>query len=300
MLKTLMHQSARIIPLEPTLQHHRFQLMVSCIILIFGIGISFLIPHGLSLGFIFSGLFFISIFTPFTYKKNTKHWKQLEQKRQQAAACSFQANALTNNPLIPATIIPPFDLYIHIQRNRSTTYENWGAAAFVIIISAVISYFTWQRNIQIATQQGISLNWIIVALVFDVVMLSSLVFISVMPLIWEPQQHLIATPSGLACYRGYHFNYIPWDQAKLFAIIGYGEIEEGGTAPIYELSSRSEVIRWSEAPVPISGQIPHGTLQVTKGTQAYPSPAEYYNQMQTLLALITSRTHLPLYDLLSS
>ncbi len=57
-----------------------------------------------------------------------------------------------------------------------------------------------------------------------------------------PRQYLIATQDGLIGYRGLRLRVIPWQEARLFAVIAKQE------TLVYELASSTTLIRWSSKP----------------------------------------------------
>lgn len=222
-------------------------------------------------------------------------WKYLERDRQQAVANHVNGETAMTFSL-PQTLAPlPTTLSVQMRRNWKAT---WIAGAFYApLIGAVLWTFisTWQVNMQYLAQQGEistwtllgSLSFTLVCLWYTVPALSAFLF--------APRQRVIATQDGLIGYRGLRLSYIPWQDARLFAAIA----EEHGML-VYELASRTSIIRWSSKPAwsygdtypgNVIGIAPLGLMQ------AEHSEEEYCYQIQQLTAMVAARTGLPLYDL---
>jgi hypothetical protein len=92
------------------------------------------------------------------------------------------------------------------------------------------------------------------------------------------------TANGLRVNDGSGVHYVPWNEARLFAIyMGKKNIPP----TYYELSSAKDIVRWG------------WTHKFTNFSTEVPTVPvdEYHRQMQALLSLITAKTGLPLYDL---
>lgn len=100
---------------------------------------------------------------------------------------------------------------------------------------------------------------------------------------------------GLICSRWLSFSSIPWHEARLFAVI-----TKQKQTLVYELSSRTDIIRWSDRPTWNYGDaLPAGTVGMAPLglIQAEKSVEEYQCKARQLRMLVAARTGLPLYDL---
>lgn len=92
------------------------------------------------------------------------------------------------------------------------------------------------------------------------------------------------TVDGLRVNDGGAVHYVPWNEARLFAIY----MGKKDTPPTYyELSSAKDIVRWgwSRKFSKFSAEMPFIPVD------------EYNRQMQALLSLIVAKADLPLYDL---
>jgi hypothetical protein len=101
-------------------------------------------------------------------------------------------------------------------------------------------------------------------------------------------QQLPFTEAGILRYTRKKVTVIPWEEARLFAIVPITSDLRKTNSPFtaYELSSANEVLRWSTSE--------HMALFIG---QTRLTPREQRQQMQALLSVIATKTHLPLYDL---
>jgi hypothetical protein len=101
-------------------------------------------------------------------------------------------------------------------------------------------------------------------------------------------QQIQFTEAGFLRYTRKKVTVIPWEEARLFAIVPVSPDLRKTSSPFtaYELSSANEVLRWSTSK--------HMALFIG---QKRLTPREHRQQMQALLSVIVAKTHLPLYDL---
>jgi hypothetical protein len=123
-------------------------------------------------------------------------------------------------------------------------------------------------------------------------------FPAITAFLFEPQQHLSANRDGLyAQKRGQH-NFIPWSEARLFAVIAMYQDNV-----IYELASAACTIHWSSktAMYGSGNLIPLNTIGVSalKLARSATSEDDYRGQIHQLTDLVALRSELPLHDLRS-
>lgn len=293
MLQNVMQNTGRMVARDPALRIGGILFILSLII---GptVILPFIAPSLLTLIEPLSGFTGASITYMIIYALRALQWKKLEKKRQQAAFHNFMNQQQVPIPPFAASL--PARLVISMQRRWSATYIGGIFYAFAILFSNLILYSLWQNYVQKIIDQKQAPGWILYGTIACLVPLCLLNIAAVIGLIYAPRQQLIATQDGLICRLGYRFRYIPWHEARLFAVIG--QVKD---ALVYELASDSQIIRWVSKPVASSGySAPFGVLGLTDPlsmAQAYPSKEAYEQDVQTLSAMIMTRTRQPLHDL---
>lgn len=168
----------------------------------------------------------------------------------------------------------------------------------LVILVLLLSVF-WRDTVSLLIHQQESLVLALLQTVLNVAVVFYALGSAVVTLVFTPRQQVTATRDGLFCRLGYHFSYIPWQQARLFAIIGEKETKKHGRVFFYELSSEQAVIRWTSRPTLTGPWHMPSTAVGVAGllVQADCSEKEYERRVQTLLAIVEARTGLSLYDL---
>jgi hypothetical protein len=158
----------------------------------------------------------------------------------------------------------------------------------------LIQALDWQANIQYLIRQGEISGWAFLGSIPTILFALLPTLFILAAFILAPRQRLIATQDGLFCYRYLRFSYIPWHEARLFAVVG-----EHNQTIVYELASGSTVIRWASKPAMLSGDnLPEATMGLAPfGLIKAENPEEYQWQIRQLTAMVANGTGLPLYDL---
>ncbi|MGB8344073.1 MAG: hypothetical protein WCD86_04270 [Ktedonobacteraceae bacterium] len=168
----------------------------------------------------------------------------------------------------------------------------------LVVLVLFLSAF-WRDTVSLLMHQQESLVLALLQTVLNVAVVFYALGSAVVTLVFTPRQQVTATRDGLFCRLGYHFSFIPWQQARLFAVIGEKETKKHGGVFFYELASEQTIIRWSSRPTPTGPwHMPSTAVGVTGLlVQADCSGQEYEQRVQTLLAIVADRTGLPLCDL---
>jgi hypothetical protein len=293
MLQNIMQKTGRVVARDPSLKAGRILAIIALAILptvallcVASPTLNLLEPLSLFTG--------ISAAYLITYIVQFSQWRKLEKKRQQAALYNFTSQQPA--PISPSFASLPARLVIGMQRHWFITYIVGAICGIFILFINVTFYSLWQTYAQQIIQQGQSLGWLFFGTVLYLGFLALCDISLLIAFLSAPRQQLIATQDGLICRLGYRFSYIPWHEARLFAVIG--QVRD---ALVYELSSDTQIIRWVSKPVAGSGYTtPARVLGLTNPfgmVQAYPSKEEYEQYMQTLFAMIIVRSRQPCHDL---
>lgn len=293
MLQNVMQKTGRIVPCDPSLKAGRILAIIALVILptVALPLIAFPILNLLQPLSVFPGM---SITYLVVYALQISRWKKLEKKRQQAALYNFTSQESV--PLPPFSAYLPARLVIGMQRRWSATYIGGAVYGFFALLGDIMFYSLWQTYAQQIIQQGQALGWLLFGTAIYLGFLALCDISLIIAFLSAPRQQLIATQDGLICRLGYRFSYIPWHEARLFAVIG--QVRD---ALVYELSSDTQIIRWASKPVAGSGYVtPSRVLGLTNPfgmVQAYPSKEEYEQHVHTLFAMIVARSRQPCHDL---
>jgi hypothetical protein len=225
-------------------------------------------------------------------------WKALDKRRQQAARYLLVTGASRNAVNQPPEGISdlPEIFAIRSRRRWSGTCMLIVLCALLLSVPGIVVYAYWRGSSQ-AIQQGLPAAFVILQNGLNIVIWLLLLLLVVGMLIFAPRQELIATREGLTCRRGYRLSFIPWSQARLFAVIGQPDSEH--TPAFYELASQNTLIRWPAhlSRQPVYGR-PVGVMRFASSLARPEQPsAEFPQQVQFLNIIIAERTGLPLYDL---
>ena len=299
---TLANSPARVVPLEPTLKTRRY-------VLFFGIAIgaayivTLLFFRSVNKVIFYADPFFAFLwlysFYPIIYVVEGKTWRALEKKRQEAARYNLALGLSAQSAFRRDLSDVPARFAIRLRRRWLATYVLGIAGGLLLVMMAFLLYFCWADTVSMVIHQQESIVLALLQTALNITVLLVSIVSLVLDLYFGPRQQLTATQDGLFCRQRYHFRYIPWEQVRLFAVIGEGETKKRRDVYFYEVSSEATVIRWSS--LPMSGrtrETPGATIGVTGWlAQADCSERAYQQQIQTLIAIVASRTGLPLYDL---
>jgi len=226
-----------------------------------------------------------------------KRWKQLKQDRQQAFKDYVNGDKTWKTYPLPEYSDPlSTTVSVQMRRNWRTTWIAGAIYSIPISLLLFICTLYWQSGMQYIVEMS---GWVFLCTLLWLLLWLSFTCIFCLPVLavflFAPHQKLIATRSGLFCYRYLRLSYIPWEEARLFAVI-----HKAGGSQVYELSSSTQVIRWSSKPESQSmGTFPVGTTGIAPLglIQAEKSSEEYQWQILQLILMVADGTGLPLYDL---
>ena len=297
-------KALRVIPIDPSLRlRYRIIVFILITLVLFSFNITLAFNEMIfnySL-FNFWVLYGVIIYLLIVFP--LKPWRWMDQKRQQAAryclTTGLLARANTQRE-IEAPDLPEY-FALTVQRRRVLT---WSVSLLLssILFTGVFIAYTYGQTMLHNVQYGLAMATVIweISLNSAVVLLWG--YFSFSFLIINPRQSIIATRTGLLCWRGYQTSFIPWQQARLFAVIGHAPVKRQEPMLFYELSSADQVIRWPSAYVFIKqglgSKVPSAvTLLRNVLTRPVGSTADFAQQIQLLNIIIAERTGLPLYDL---
>ena len=221
--------------------------------------------------------------------------KRLEPARQRTAKNHFSGISMATFPLPEVFTHLPATLSIQMRRNWRAT---WIAGMFYTLLMGLLFWdfaSGWQSNILYLAQRGMISSWTLLGSIFYGLPYCVCILPAITAFILAPRQQLIATQDGLVCRHGLRFNYIPWHEARLFAVIAEQQI-----TLVCELASSTSIIRWSSTPQSnYADNFPAATVGIAPLCLVRPttSTEEYQWQIRLLTALVAARTNLPLYDL---
>lgn len=225
----------------------------------------------------------------FPSRKEWHAWKRQEQRRQLAALGNReQVTLATAQPVLDTSVVS-FSIILH-GKNRFSVILSIFAMSLVLVVSVLLACVEF---IMLPARLDLSIGPIsIVLLLLTVfILLEFLLLFGIINSVLaacHDRQHLQFTEAGFFRCTRKKVTIIPWEEARLFAIVPLNPDMRKTSSPFtaYELSSTNEVLRWSTS-----------EHMVLFAGQATLSPRERRQQMQILLSLITAKTNLPLYDL---
>lgn len=233
----------------------------------------------------------IPVMTPY------KHWawRVLEKKRQHAVAAHLSDEHMRMFPLPEISAPLPDSVSVCVHRNWLTTLI--GGIIYAVVIGYVLlwAFVNGQENLLSLAQQGELSGWAFIGGIPDTLLCCLYLFPVLSAFLLAPRQRLIATQDGLMCYRGICFISIPWKEAQLFAVIAQQQ-----ETVVYEVSSRTSLIRWSSKPAWSSAEgLPSATIGTAPLNLIWSgnAPEEYEWPICQITAMAAARTGLPLYDL---
>lgn len=240
-------------------------------------------------------LLLLLMLSPFLNMPGSSRWKHLERKRQEAVKRHVADEFV---PLFPLPEMPepsPANLAIRVHRDWLVTALV--SLFYLPLLGLILGLFIldWESNMQyLAIHSEMSTG-----MLFSTLFGGIGNFLFTLPIIvilaFATQQQIITTSDALVCQRGLHFRYIPWHQARLFAVI-----EKRKDVIVYELSSGTNLIRWSNKPAGgFLSTLPAATIGVAPFglVRAPTSNEEYQKRIRELTVAVSARTALPLYDL---
>jgi amino acid transporter len=285
----------RLVKLDPTGKTPKIILIFITILGLFWLGLaifnfvenvrrdtSFLPAFWLSL---LIGVCYLAI--PFLFRKRAQAWKRHEQCRQLAAQGNREQVTLAIAQPVPDAFGLPFSTILN-AKNRLSTYLLIFGLLFVLIAFLILMVEIMLAAILSHTS---TIYVSRATVIINAIILLTLLLLSGIGAVFARRQivqQLEFTEVGLRKHAGKKVTFVPWDEARLFAIISATPAvkKTSGYPTTYELSSAKEVLRWSTSEI----------MPSFVGQTAVASD-EYRRQMQALLSVIAARTGLPLYDL---
>jgi hypothetical protein len=292
-------RAIRVIPIEPSLRNKRWIVVSGIIVLLLYI-INAYSTFNTAIwghacldvwGFYYIVISAIAI-VPSTAKKS------LDQRRQQAARYNMTLGVpaqTTGQPQSDALGLPP-TFIIRLQRSWFYTCVTAIIHSLILSVIWIVVYSYWQAAPQ-GVQQGVPLALTILQNGLNIAILFLAAASSFSTLVFSPRQQLSATSDGLIYRRGLRTRSIPWQEARLFALIGQANTREQEPLFYYELASKDTSIRWPSTSKRAKEKA-FVNISLAMSPLARPtSTAEIPQQVQFLNIIIAERTGLPLYDL---
>ena len=280
---TRLRRVARVVPTEPLLRYWRYYFIAGTLALLFFV---------ISASFAFNAIrenrplsaytilwnhsllsivafYYIVRFAALLFSFSP--WIALDKRRQQAARYTLIVGERAKIAEASGSDTPALpDSFVIFAR------RHWLATGIVAVVDSLffslvgaIVYSYWQDMLPVL-QQGVPFVLFLLVNALNIAILLMLAMSVFRTLIFSPREYIIATRDGLTCRRGWRTVTIPWQQARLFAVIGQSEGKRGSVL-FYELASKDALIRW-----PSTGQ------QVRPGTpgwhcviQQYPGAASF-------------------------
>ncbi len=290
---------ARVIPPEPYLRQKYYQIVSSTgLFCVFLLNIHFafntLIWNYSLFNFSAISYFSLSIVSLFTLAP----WRSLEKHRQQTARYNLVVNLGERVDVQPEPGIPalPDEFVLAAQRRWLATWLSAGVSCFFLYLLGTIVYTGWQITWQ-AVRQGVPLVAVAGNTVANVVIVLLGTALVGYALIVAPRVSLTATRDGLTCRRGFRVVTIPWQQARLFAVIYQVNRSKREPLVYYELASQDVLIRWPSVALAARIGTPAGTASFNSLLAKPASGGAFPDQVQLLNSIVAERTGLPLYDL---
>jgi hypothetical protein len=304
--------AARCVATDPKCKRQRYAYVFGGILVLLVIGAFFLpaplsdqllwinptssYPESLSpfwLSAVFMYLLYLLNLWLFTGAPSSRRWGAFERNRQRAARASFSDTSIETYPL-PEMFMPlPPTVVVRMKRSwRVTRIAGYIYAPIVAVILGA-GVFSWQIHLNYLLQQREVSGWMLLGTILYILFFCCLLFPIIKAFLFAPRQCLIATQDGLICHRELRFSYIPWYEARLFAVIAKEQDKV-----VYELASRTTIIRWVSQPGYI-GALPVGIMGISPLGLACAenSIGEYEWHIRQIVTMVAQCTHLPLYDL---
>lgn len=224
--------------------------------------------------------------------------KALDERRQQAARYNLAVGTEVHKPSSDLTGLPA-NFVIRLRRRNFATWIAGFLYAALFAGICLLLYQAWQTTAQAILHAGISWTPALLIAGMNIIITIVLLILIVNLLIYTSRQKLIATRDGLFCRRGYRTGYIPWQKARLFAVISRHSHTRHGLTLYYELASEDTVIRWPSQPRGGPARdTPAGVAMLGWPLAGPTTSAETFQQeVQLLNIIVNARSGLPLYDL---
>lgn len=292
----------RAVSFEPTLKTQRYLLFFGIVVFVAYVITLVLFRQVNTVIFGVDSFFFllwVYCFYPLFYLIYGKPWRRLEKKRQQVARYLLSKGLPMQQAWRQGCSDIPAQFALRFQRRWLGFWIVSITRGLELMVLVLFLSAFWRDTVSLLIHQQESLVLALLQTVLNVAVVFYALGATVVTLVFMPRQQVTAAQDGLFCRLGYHFSFIPWKQARLFAVIGEKETKKHGSVFFYELSSEKAVIRWSSQPT-LTGlwHMPSTAVGVTGLlVQADCSGQEYERRVQTLLSIIAERTGLPLSDL---
>lgn len=304
-------RAAQVVPIEPSLSQRYYVLIVGVFLLLFSI-IGFVVMYNGLFGIpSFSGYqtlwthsFFVNIIPvgiiyPLFALSRLSYWRKLNQRRQQAARYNLMvrasAHAVTSSSSDTTPLPDAFT--IESKRNREFTVLWTLVSFFLVCVMGALSYSYWSDT-QRAIQQGASMALVIANTAINLVFILAWSLFCIIKLVYGSRQQLVVTRDGLFCCDGYRTRSIPWQEARLFALVSHATTKENEPLFFYELASKDTLIRWPSIDKPAHNtSVASVPSEVTLFGRFIRSSERFPVQIQFLNIIVAERTGLQLYDL---
>ena len=296
-------RAAQVVPLEPSLRsRYRYLYYTGFILAIFIVNLVIAF-HEVLLNYSFFNLTAVFYLINFiTSISSFKRWRVLDQRRQQAARYNLTTGLPARASAPPRAEAPALpDLFvISTQRRWVLICILAFSLGLLICMAGVLTYSSAQSMLQ-EVPHGVSIAVVIWESALNVALVLLFCYVVFSLLVIYPRQQLMASRDGLSARRGYQTSFIPWHQARLFAIVGQASPGQQEPMLFYELASNDSVIRWPSTSTFLNhlrGTVPAGvTLLYSIQTRPASFATEFPQQIQFLNIIVAERTGLPLYDL---
>jgi hypothetical protein len=216
-----------------------------------------------------------------------RYWQRIERRRLAAAGGDPSLLASEQPAASPMTLQLPCKIELRMGN---------GVILLMIAMSLVyallfsFSYvYSWLNDGFLFISPDRFHNFLVLFVISGITLMIVLLALLLLP-IGLGRQKVEVTEQGLRVRYGGQKGAVRWEEARLFAMYNTWGAQKSGSSITYELSSATDIARWSWVLRPNSlhiQMVPTGPFE------------EYTRQMQALHALIVARTGLPLYDLRS-
>jgi hypothetical protein len=250
-------------------------LMLICVLGMAIIGIVDLVRPGRG---IFPGIFYIAYACLMIclYFLQRRQAGKLDQRRQLAA--SGDQSLLAREQIVPNEVALPLPTTLKMRSNWLGFVAITAILMLIMVVIVAISY------ILVVGANPHPFHMFLTYLVLELPILLIPLIAVLLIFFLRRRRGIEVSENGLTLYDVSGAHYVPWNEARLFAIyMG----KKDAPAISYELASAKDIVRWT------------WLRKFSKFNTELPTTSieEYNRQMQPLLALIAARIGLPLYDL---
>ncbi len=201
---------------------------------------------------------------------------KLDQRRQLAA--SGDQSLLAREQIVPNEVALPLPTTLKMRSNWPGFVAITAILMLIMAMIVVISYILVDGASPHPSH--VFLTYLVLASPVLLIPLITMLLIFFL----RRRRSIEVSENGLTLYDVSGAHYVPWNEARLFAIyMG----KKDTPAIYYELASAKDIVRWTwlRKFSKLNTELPTTSIE------------EYNWQMQELLSLIAARTGLPLYDL---